>query len=351
MDHLTPRPDLYNVPFLTDSYRGMPYVSLGSSGLRVPVVGLGTWKMGYPETGDGSRVNEEQSLAIFDRAVELGVCLWDTANRYNNASGNSERIIGKWLQQHPGNRRNIIIATKAFGGMDGFTPNHCRLSRTNILESVYASLERLQTDYIDLLYFHYYEGLTPVEESLSAIEDLVKQDLIRYFGVSNFSVENLKAYATMQKQMSIRSRIVAVQNQFDPLQGESEKYQGVLEFAHQEGISFIAWSPLAKGLLSEKYLHMEQIGKGDRLFDEGDLKAPLGLSVLKKLENLTTLAHEWGVTLSQLALSYLLTLPGMGPIIPSSSNIKQLEENAAVASVRLDAVQQQEIANVLAGNA
>ncbi|MBW7890037.1 MAG: aldo/keto reductase [Chitinophagaceae bacterium] len=347
MDYLTPNPDLYNIPFLIDSYKDMPYVSLGGSGLRVPVVGLGTWKMGYPDTGDGSRVNEQQSLAILDRAAELGVCFWDTANRYNNASGNSERIIGNWFQQNPGDRRNIIVATKAFGGMDGFTPNHCRLSRSNILESVYASLERLQTDYIDLLYFHSYEGSTPAEESLTAIEDLVKQDLIRYFGVSNFTVENLESYKSVQNQLSIRCRVVAVQNQFDPLNGEAEKYRGVLNYAHQEGISFVAWSPLAKGLLSEKYLHMEKIGEGDRLYDEGDLKKPLDKIVIQKLNRLASLARQWELTLSQLALAWLLSLPGMGPIIPSSSSVKQLEENADVGKVRLNTEQLQQINDVL----
>ena len=165
-------------PWTTDSFNGMPYRFLGNSGLRVSNVGLGTWKFGFPETGDGARVDRENGLEMLDAALESGVTFWDTANRYNNASGNSERIIGEWFQNNPDQRRNIVLATKVFGGMDGLTPNHSRLSRANILDSVFASLERLKLDYIDLLYFHAYDPVIPVEESLCAVEDLIRKDLV-----------------------------------------------------------------------------------------------------------------------------------------------------------------------------
>ena len=129
MDHTLPHPELYGVPYETDEYHGMPYLWIGRSGLRASMVGLGTWKLGLPETGDGARAGETESYAIFDRAMELGVTFWDTANRYNNAAGNSERLIGRWLRANPDQRRNVVIATKMAGGMDGSTPNHCRLSR------------------------------------------------------------------------------------------------------------------------------------------------------------------------------------------------------------------------------
>ena len=194
MDYKNSHISLYDIPFNIESFNGMPYQPLGTSGLYVSNVGLGTWKFGYPETGDGSRVDEKQAFGIFEKAIDLGVTFWDTANRYNNASGNSERVMGKWLKNNPQHRRDIILATKVYGGMDGFTPNHCGLSRGNILDSVYACLERLQINCIDLLYFHAFDSFTPIEESLTAIEDLVRQDLVRYFGVSNFTVQNLNAY-------------------------------------------------------------------------------------------------------------------------------------------------------------
>ncbi|HEY9343382.1 MAG TPA: aldo/keto reductase [Hanamia sp.] len=347
MDYKTPNTALYNIPFIIESFNDMPYKALGTSGWYVPNVGLGTWKFGYPETGDGSRIGEEKAFGLFERAIELGVTFWDTANRYNNASGNSERIIGKWLKNHPQQRRNVILATKVFGGMDGLTPNHCGLSRGNILDSVYACLERLQVDYIDLLYFHAFDPFAPIEESLAAIEDLVRQDLVRYFGVSNFTVENLKDYQAVQSNLSVRSRMVAIQNQFDILHGEPAAYSGVLNYAQQMGMSFIAWSPLARGLLSEKYLDVAHVGKGDRLFDEGIMKDKLDDYTKQKLSKLATLAHQWDMKLSQLALAYLLSLPGMGPVIPSSATISQLELNAAAGRMKLSVDQKSQIQQAL----
>jgi len=347
MNHRKPHPELYNVPWTTDEFNGMPYRLLGRSGLRVSNVGLGTWKIGYPETGDGSRVEEKTAFQIFDRAIELGVTFWDTANRYNNASGNSERVIGTWLKSNPDQRRNVVLATKVFGGMDGRTPNHSRLSRGNILDSVYACLERLQVDYIDLLYFHSFDQDTPVEESLAVVEDLVRRDLIRYFGVSNFTVEQLSIYQEVEKNTSIRCRVLAVQNQFDILHGESDSYPGVLEYASHVGISFIAWSPLARGLLTERYLDLSKVGPGDRLYDEGTLKQDTSELVMKKLHQLAALAHEWGLKLNQLAIAYMLALPGMGPVIASVSSVQQLESNAAVRKVILSNEQKKRVKKIL----
>jgi len=129
MDHTIPHPELYSVPAETTEFNGMPYRLLGRSGLHVSSVGLGTWKIGFPETGDASRADEQTAYKIFDRAIELGVTFWDTANRYNNASGNSERIIGRWFKNNPDQRRNVILSTKLGGGMDSFTPNHSNLGR------------------------------------------------------------------------------------------------------------------------------------------------------------------------------------------------------------------------------
>jgi aryl-alcohol dehydrogenase-like predicted oxidoreductase len=347
MDHLKPHPELYNVPWTTDQFNEMPYRLLGKSGLRVSSIGLGTWKIGYPETGDGSRVDEKLAFQIFDKAVELGVTFWDTANRYNDGSGNSERIIGKWLKKNPDQRRNIILTTKIYGGMDGISPNHSRLSRNNILDSVYASLERLQLSYIDLLYFHAFDSTTPVEESLTAIEDLVMNDKIRYFGVSNFTVEQIYNYQKIQKNISIRSCIAAVQNQFDIIRRESSSKPGVLKYASYSGISFIAWGPLRRGLLTDRYLNLSKVGSGDRLYDEGILKENTSEVIMKKLRELNILAEEWDLKLNQLVIAYMLTLPGMGPVIPSVSSVKQLESNAASVKINFKKEQINRITKIL----
>lgn len=328
---------LYNVPWLINDFHEMPYLALGSSGLRVSRVGLGTWKFGYPDTGDGARVDPETAFKIFDKAVELGVTFWDTANRYNAASGNSERVIGDWLAQNRDQRNNLVIASKLFGGMDGRTPNHCRLSRANILNSTYASLDRLGTDFIDLLYFHAFDGETPIEESLCAIEDLIRQDLVRYFAVSNFSVNQIQYYRDLEKSISPRCRIVAVQNSYNVLDKETAENQGVLEYCASTKISFVAYSPLARGLLTSRYLDRQKVQIGDRLFDEQTLDQDLSAGRIQIIQRLNDFASRQGWELSQMILAYMLRLPGMGPVIPASSTVDQLVSNAAASKLEMSA--------------
>jgi 1-deoxyxylulose-5-phosphate synthase len=341
MVQTAPRPN--PIPYTADSWHGMPYRWLGKSGLRASAVGIGAWKYGLPETGDGARVDEKTAFAIFDRAIELGVTFWDTANRYNDGSGNSERVIGRWLKANPDQRGNVIVCTKVYGGVDGTTPNHSRLSRHNILSSFYACLDRLQLDYVDVLYFHIYDTVTPVEESLAAIEDLVRRDLVRYFAVSNWSVDQLLLYQAAERQFSVRCRPIAVQNKFDLLNGEREQMTGVLGFCAGGGPSFVAWSPLAGGLLTDRYLDLSKVGPGDRLVDEGSLTKMAQEAVIAKQQALATLAHTWDMELSQLALAYMLALPGMGPVIPAASSVKQLESNARAGLITLNDEQKSKV--------
>lgn len=335
MDHSLPKPEFYKAPLEIFIFNDMPYVHLGQSGLWASKVGLGTWKFGMPETGDEARVDKSTAMKVFDRAVDLGVTFWDTAPRYNNASGNSERVMGEWFHSNPDQRRNIVIATKVYGGMDGLTPNHCRLTRGNIKESVYASLERLQIEVIDLLYFHHYDPITPPEESFSALEDLVREDLVRYLAISNFTVEQFKLYRSMELALSPRSRIIAVQNQYDILRKEHPDFSGVLEFAGENSVSFIAYSPLAEGYLADRYVDLSNVGAGDRVYDQGMLEETATKENVEKLKSLAVLAEEWGMGLSQLALAYTLTLPGMGPVIPGVSTVRQLQSNAAAGKIEL----------------
>lgn len=336
MSHLEPNLELYNLPTKFTDFHGMPYRQLGKTGLRVSAVGLGTWKYGYPETGDGSRVNEEQAMEIFDRAWEIGVTFWDTANRYNLASGNSERVIGKWLEKNPDKRRDIIVASKVWGGMDGRTPNHWGLSRANIIDSVHACLERLRTDYMDLLYFHRPDPLIGIDESLLAVEDLIREGCVRYFAISNADVNTLNEYnAFIEKNAPLRTKVAAVQNRYDIIRGEDATVPGVLDYAAKNNVSFIAWSPLGQGLLTGRYNDKNSIGKGDRLFDEKNLGALDNESVMEKLSILAKYADEFGVSVATLTIALMLHIPGMGPVIPSASNVKQLEANAAAATLDL----------------
>ncbi|HOB06043.1 MAG TPA: aldo/keto reductase [Propionibacteriaceae bacterium] len=333
-----PDPRLNDTPFKTTEFHGMPYVQVGASGLRASRVGVGTFKFGYPDSGDGSRSDEATSLAILDACWEAGATFWDTANRYNGGSGNSERIIGTWLENNPDKRRDIVVATKTYNGMNGITPNHGGLSRLQIIESVKASLERLGLEWFDMLWFHRYDDEIPVEESLETVEDLVERGLVHYLGVSNYTVPQLEQYLDVAGRLSRRARPIAVQNKFDVLHGES--LPGVLEFCAAEGLGFTPWAPLAKGLLTDRYLEPKQIGAGDRLHDEGDEVSDADLA---KVRRLAELAREWGTTTSVLALAYTTTLAGMGPQIPSSSTPEQAVLNASAGKLDLNAEQRAEL--------
>ena len=336
MNLLKPNTALYGLPPTSDSFHGMPYRNLGRTGLRAGVVGLGTWKYGFPETGDGARVDEKTAYAVFDRAWELGVTFWDTANRYNASSGNSERLIGRWFAENPALRRDIVLATKLGGLMDGTTPNHGGLSRQNILDAVYASLERLQTDHIDLLYFHRTDSRTEAEESIAAVEDLIRGDMVRYFAVSNCGPEAYAAFeAARRTEGSVRTRIAAVQNGFDLIRGENENGRGMFDICRRDGVSYIAWSPLGEGLLTGRYNDPAKVSDKDRLFGR---EKPLYLdpAVHESLGRLAQIAQELGVTMTRMVLAYMLTLPGMTHVIPASSSVAQLEDNAAAAQLALD---------------
>ena len=201
---------------------------------------------------------------------------------------------------------------------------------------------------MDVLYFHTFDPHTPIEESLMAVEDLVRQDVIRYFAVSNFNTEQLRFYQVLQEQLSVRSRILAVQNQFNILDGESSNCPGVLEYAASAGLSFIAWSPMARGLLTERYLDLQAVGPGDRLFDEGEIEK-MYPGYVEKLQALALLAREWDIQLNQLVIAYMLSLPGMGPVIPASSNVKQVESNALGGKIVLAEEQDDRIRQILNG--
>ena len=326
----TPKPGTVSYPYTADSFNSMPYRRLGDSGLWASNVGLGTWKMGYPHTGDGSRVEERTAFRLLDCALEQGVTFWDTANRYNNGTGNAETVLGRWFSLHPARRNDIVLATKVQGGMDGFTPNHGGLSRQSILNGVYNCLNRLKTDHIDILYFHRFETRAPIEESLETVEDLVRRDLVRYFAVSNFTPENLEAYKKAAGSLSRRVKICAVQNDYNILTGEAQK--GVLDTCAAEGMSFIAYSPLARGLLTGKYRTAEDITSASRMAQEG---LNFTEADFARLRSLIAIAEGAGLPLSAMVLAYMLTLPGMGPVIPSGSSEAQLLENAKAGRLQL----------------
>jgi len=311
-------------------YKEVFYNRMGRSGLKVSEIGLGTWKFGYPERGDGSRSDERDSLRILDAAMDLGVTFWDTANRYNNMSGNSERIIGTWLRANPDQRRNVIIATKGRGQMDGVTPNHEGLSRLNLVESVKKSLERLQTDSIDLYQWHGPDSETPIEESLRTMDDLISQGLVRYIGVSNHSVSQVQALLDLSDRRFLE-RIVSVQNRYNVLDGES--HPGVVAFCEKNGLGFIPYSPLAQGMLSSRYAEGATPQVGDRLVDEGVLERRRSDRALRIVRALGEVGRQHDRTEAQVALACLLKHPSIPTVIPTARTVQQLRENAGASGL------------------
>jgi aryl-alcohol dehydrogenase-like predicted oxidoreductase len=157
----------------------------------------------------------------------------------------------------------------------------------------------------------------------------------------------LRAYRDAESALSIRCRVLAVQNQYDILNGESARQPGVLAYAARERISFVAYSPLALGLLTERYFDIAKAGKGDRLYDEGVLQRVTTEATMARLHQLAELAHASNLQLSQLVLAYMLALPGMGPLIPGTSSVQQLESNAAAGRITLTDEQRQQVHSIL----
>jgi len=161
-------------------------------------------------------------------------------------------------------------------------------------------------------------------------------------------VEQIRSYMRCADQVTVRSNIVAVQNQYDIINGEAPDRQGVLDFAKETGISFVAWSPLARGLLTERYLDVANVGPGDRLYDEKSMDDITGgTQQMMKVQKLASLAKAWSVSLSELVIAYMLCIPGMGPVIPSSSTVDQLRSNARGGKLVLTDQQKEAIYTIL----
>lgn len=318
-------------------YKDTWFNRVGRSGLKVSDIGVGCWKFGYPGRGDLSLTDERDAWAILDKALELGMTFWDTADRYNNMSGNSERIIGRWFAANPNERENIVLATKVAGMMNGVTPNHEGLSRTHVIEGVNHSLKRLQTTHIDLLQCHSPDPECPVEESLRAVADLMAQDKVRYLGVSNFTVAQLEEFLKTAEERFL-PRIVSVQNCYNALEGErgGQGQSGVVDFCAKAGLGFIPFSPLARSILTGRYLEREP-APGDRAM-EGNLKEVAASPKAKRVcETLTEIGRAHGKNCAQTALAWLLSHPSICTVIPTPRTVSQLVDNHSATGYRLNA--------------
>jgi voltage-dependent potassium channel beta subunit len=302
----------------------MKYRRLGRSGLKVSEIGLGSW-LTY-----GGTVAEQMAIDCIDKAYELGINFFDTANVYRR--GASEVVVGKALKKYQ--RDSFVLATKAFFPM-GEGPNDHGLSRKHIIEQVNLSLKRLQVDYIDLFQCHRYDPETPLDETLRAIDDLVTQGKILYAGVSEWSAVQINDALHMADKLNL-DRIVSNQPQYSMLERYIEP--DIIPLCEREGVGQVVWSPLAQGVLTGKYKKGQAFPEGSRAADEttGQIVSRLLTeSNLDKVEQLRAIADRKDCSLAALALAWILRQPNVSSAIIGASRVEQVEENVKALEVIL----------------
>jgi aryl-alcohol dehydrogenase-like predicted oxidoreductase len=311
----------------------MNYRRLGRSGLKVSEICLGAW------INFGGRIEDDATFAVLDAAVDEGIDFFDTADVY--AGGKAEEVMGRWMQGK--DRRAITIATKCRWRMwPG--PNGEGAGRKHIVDACHDSLRRLQTDYIDLYQIHGPDRETPAEETLRALDELVKQGKIRYFGWSNYDAEMVAENARLSESLGL-NRAISLQNNYSMLNRDTEKRTNPR--CLQDGLGLIPYSPLAQGLLSEKYLD-GKAPEGSRAEGNENLQKRLD-EHLPKLKALAELARGRELTLSQLALAWLLHQPAMTAPIIGASRPEQVRENAKASGVKLSTEELTQIETILTG--
>ena len=288
---------------------------LGRSGLGVSAVGLGCNNFGRRLDGAGTR-------AVIDAALDAGVTFLDTANSYGG-DGASERLIGQALE---GRRDRFVLATK-FGmemSGDGAEPRGSRAYARRALE---ASLQRLRTDRVDLLYYHEPDGVTPLAETLGALGELADEGKLRAFGVSNLDAAQLREAAAVGDP-----RLAALQNEYSLLERAAERE--LLPLCREHGIGFVPYFPLARGLLTGKFRRGEAAPAGTRLADRPEL---LTDAAFDRIEALEGFAAERGHTLLELAIGALASQPGVASVIAGAMSPEQVAANAAAGAWELGA--------------
>jgi aryl-alcohol dehydrogenase-like predicted oxidoreductase len=285
---------------------------LGDSGIHVSVIGLGCNQF-------GSRLDKAQTKTVLAAAIESGITFLDTADRYGNTR--SEEFMGEALK---GRRDEVVLATK-FGLDLGDGWPGPRGAGDYIRHAVERSLRRLQTDTIDLYWYHRPDGITPIGDTLEALDALVKAGTVGAIGASNFSAKQIEDADAIAKERGL-TRFTAVQNEYSLLSREAEA--DVLPVCERLKIAFIPYYPLASGLLTGKYRRGAAAPEGARLSDRAEIATPEQWQII---EALTAYAEERGVALSQVAIGALLSHPAVASVIAGATKPEQIAANAAAA--------------------
>lgn len=302
----------------------MEYRRLGRTGLNVSEVAYGSWLT------FANQVELDNAKELIEKAFELGINYIDTADAYEQ--GKAETLLGQVLPGYV--RRHYIVATKAFWPLSDH-PTDRGLSRKHIIDSIHGSLERLNLDYVDIFYCHRFDPETPLIESLEAIEDIIRQGKVLYWGTSEWSADQI---AEANRICSERGWHKPVINQpiYNLLERKIEKE--ILPTCVSHGMGTANFSPLGQGLLTGKYSG-GKVPPGSRGSNQKlnmfMRDAVTDLELLGKIDSLKPIAEKYGLTLAQLSLAWILHNPGITSVIVGATSVKQLEESAGASGVKL----------------
>ena len=304
----------------------MEFRRLGRSGLNVSEISYGNWLT------HGSQVEEDQAHACIKAALEAGITTFDTADVYANTA--AESVLGRGLKGQ--RRESLEIFTKVFWPTGPKGPNDKGLSRKHIIESANASLKRLGTDYLDLYQAHRFDRTVPLEETMLAFADLVRQGKVLYVGVSEWTAEQITRGAALARELKVP--FVSNQPQYNMLWRVIEEQ--VIPASEREGLSQIVWSPIAQGVLTGKYKPGQSYPAGSRATDEkggANMVARfLDENVLKRVAELEPLAADAGLSMAQLAVAWVLQNPNVASAIVGATRPEQVHDNVKAAGVKLE---------------
>ena len=310
----------------------MIYRQLGKSGVRVSVIGLGTNRFGH------ERVPQAEVNRVIDAAADLGINFLDSADIYTG--GRSEETLGEALK---GRWNKFVLATK-YASKTGEGANDAGASRYHLHHAVDASLQRLQSDHIDLYYVHRWDETTPIEEMMRGLDDLVKAGKVRYVGASNFLAWQL-ARANLLAEFRGWSAFVAIQSHYHMLEREIERE--LLPYCTNQGVGLIPYFPLAGGFLSGKYKRGEPAPAGSRGESSPYVQKYMTDANFTRLEKLSDWAAARGRGLNELAQAWLLGHAEVSSVITGATTLEQMQANARAADWNLSPAEMAEVQQLL----